>query len=293
MTGGQDFIEPGDKDNHRPDAIVGPSSYGEGVFTNIQDALDWLEAEYGEGLLGIKTGTYEVDERIDVPENVSIQGNGMTVSIISLMDNSDCDILYFAGNDATKSYIRDLGIDGNIDNQASGNGLVVKTNDFSVYGVHIKDIKEDGIVINQDNCDILSCRIDNAGANGIVVEPDGDYVINPKIFGCYIGTIASNAIRLQGDATYTVQKANCGNNNLGSQLSVYGFFVYNCNCVILSNNIIDSGTYACRVVDSSRVLVSGHNHVNQITGGFSTSGNTYSYYRDVIGASGTIQNGNL
>lgn len=275
----------------KPEAIV--SKDGHGQFSDIQDAIDYVEAAFGKGLVGIRQGTYDVS-KIVIPPNISIQGAGVYATILKLLDDIDDNVLEIEGSDHTENtFIRDLQIDGNKDHQTGGCGIEAHCKDLSVMNTKIKECYTDGILLHDNNCDIIGCRIEYIGDRGIRVNPEGETVVDVLITGCWVGHIGVTGISLEGTETYQILKPNIYGNNVGNVLGTYGIFLNETQRALIHGNIIQSGNYAVRVVDCGYSLIYGHLHWNQVTGGFSYTGNVNCRYRDCMNDAGQILDGNL
>ena len=190
----------------------------------IAEAIESCDIGYGRssicndnygGIIYIPKGTYEITSGISLYfDNIVIQGAGVGSTIIKVADGTDSGFNMFgvSGDNCT---IRDLTIDGNRDNQASGDWFAINVGEYAqgtrVQNVEMKNIRTYyGIKVFE-------------GASRTTVED------------CYIHDCGSGCQLIADNCTFTNNKINGSDN--------YDFMVhssYTKDCII-TNNIIENG----------------------------------------------------
>lgn len=146
----------------------------------INAAITALGSVGGKVLLS--EGTFNVASTISVAaSNVTLEGQGHS-TILKLISSGNTSVITVGNGNMSyieSIFIKNLKIDGNKANNTSGHGIFF---DRKVYysfiqNVHIIDTTKDGINIyatgTTNNCycnEINSCKIENAGQDGIHVE---------------------------------------------------------------------------------------------------------------------------
>lgn len=173
------------------------SAVGDGVVicTNaIKNSLAYLNS-IGGGNLIIDVGTYIVDDNIVIPSNVNIvgatkwnlansfnyisSGDSPTYNAtkIKLKNNSNVTVFTFDSL-CVNSSIKNLFIDGNKANQASGNGITFRNaktkiirGSNKIEEVYIYSVNDTGVVIRDKTYEIYLDKIyaDRSGAVGVYV----------------------------------------------------------------------------------------------------------------------------
>jgi parallel beta-helix repeat protein len=158
-------------------------------FGTIQEAIDSLPAE--GGVVSLPAGVYDVHEKIRLPSQVELRGEGIDRTILVLADGvrdhliSNADLV--EGNAGI--VIRDLQLQGNQDGQrrwsadgrlAGGRGEVwsfgvrlVNVTDSLIKNVEASDFAKDGFYLGYSRYSgtyrtkIVGCRARDNGRNGI------------------------------------------------------------------------------------------------------------------------------
>lgn len=282
---------------YQPEAIVSPTA-GSGYYTDIQEAIDYVES-LGSGSVGVKAGTYTLTEPLVISKPVSLLGNGIGATIIILDDAVDDNILniYNSGvNTGQKLNIFNMTLDGNKDNQSSGNGVYLEESNRAIidcvevkniYNVCIYDVGSFGTrVINS----FLSY-----GSHGVYGYPatdpvDGLKVLNTRISNMSDTGIWSNGLvsNLNGNHVYA--------NNIFAEIgtgSGDAVIKLSYSTKVLMTGIVLKTSYSPGWIRNCSRVLWADSSFNTITAGFDLSGNTYSYWRDIIDAAGNISNGTL
>ena len=195
---------------------------GDGVTddTNaIKSALNDLVPAVG-GTIYFPTGTYIISETILIGGNVTIYGDGVFNSLIKLADNSNCNII--SNDENTNMYyikIHDIGLDGNVQNNTSGSGILLhNASDSQIYNVRIANFKDDGIHFTANNYSlapmIYNCFIrgENDYTTGSGIFCDGAvtdvYINNVDIGWC--GTAGINLSASNGSSIINAMCWQCG-----------------------------------------------------------------------------------
>ncbi len=150
----------------------------------IQAALDAVPTNGGKVVL--LEGIFSISAEIDIAaSNVSLQGMGMCVTTLKLANgaNITTSIIGYTGT-VNYVHISDLEIDGNRDNQSSGefNGIALHGSFCTVERVYVHDTLSAGstgygIVFWEDNnCHntVAHCRIEDANRAGIEFRSTGN-----------------------------------------------------------------------------------------------------------------------
>jgi len=119
------------------------------------------------------------------------------------------------------TYIKDLGIDGNKANQASGSGIGLVTmtfwNDISRLlvqntfgdGIRLTDTRKDSTVLSTTTAvenHIFKCDIRHAGAHGIHIADSGaSQVTDGWVMDCIIHDVVGDGIRIESSEGWLVQ----------------------------------------------------------------------------------------
>lgn len=114
---------------------------------DIQDRLDTVSSN-GGGAVTVPSGTFETGTTITVDDNTWLvgQGNGTT---ISLANGTDENVIEIVGDNAG---VRDIRVDGNKDNNTSGNGIAVAGSTSTVYVVRavVEECSDSGVYVYND-----------------------------------------------------------------------------------------------------------------------------------------------
>lgn len=153
----------------------------------IQAAIDNANDIY------IGSGLFQISSTLSVlsPGGVKITGSGNSNqgTILYLKDSSDCDVLklYRDSTAWVPCIIRDIRIDGNKNNNASGNGILLDGGTSTLWGTTIDGViinyaKESGIKIYKGfSTNISNSQSEANGTDGILIQSSSSIFCN-KIF---------------------------------------------------------------------------------------------------------------
>ena len=226
--------------------------------------------------------------------NITIRGQGIFSTIITLANTSNCHMITVAGAGWTLS---DFQLQGNSANNTTTCGIYARGNydNLIIERVYIDDTKVDGINVGNgvDHLTVRDCKITATVGNGIH-SPDGqatastDFrIIYNEFTDCGIGS-ALSAILLTGNANTDIQGVIIANNTFvnSEYLDVYllrgssGAGVIR-NVVITGNNSIDSG--GIRSEGAENVTIAGNTLYNVDHSGILVNGSVgYTGYNIVI-----------
>ena len=214
---------------------------GDGVTddTNaIKSALNKLVGGIG-GIIYFPTGTYLISNTIMIGGNVTICGDGVFNSNIKLADNSNCNVISNA--DGVIMYylsIHDIGIDGNVEHNSSGSGILLhNVSDTQIYNVRITNFKENGIHLTSNKYSlspmIYNCFIrgSDGKTTGSGIFSDGsvtDLIISDIDVG-WCGTAGINLTAANGSSIINAMCWQCG----------VGIKFYNCQRMRILNCLSD------------------------------------------------------
>jgi len=106
----------------------------------IQDAIDNLPA--GGGKIYLLAGNYSISDTILIDGGTYISGDGRTATIITLANNSDCDMFQprDQANGCHRAMFEHFMVDGNKDNQSAGNGFYGR-----FYNCYFNDLEVESV----------------------------------------------------------------------------------------------------------------------------------------------------
>lgn len=215
----------------------------------------------------IPKGTYIISNRLSL-NNHLIYGDGCKDTIIKLADDStfDNDSIFKTSNGISGFTIRDIGYDGNNDNNTEYKNFLTlyNSNNIVIENIEVSNSKGGGIKLN-DSIDIVvnNCNFKNLDGTSGSTSPAiyGNPVNNLTIDNCRCDNIADHFLYLTSDDENKYSKnvivkncvlTGCGKDALtaGSALCIYANSqdVIIDNCIIKSNrsgiNISYHGEYA-------------------------------------------------
>jgi parallel beta-helix repeat protein len=225
----------------------------------INEAISNLPA--GGGIVRLKQGTYTIDGIIEIlKSNVTLEGEG-PATVIKAGNASELNRLISIGNGGTTAYsdicIRKLKVDGNRDNQTSGNSSPIV-----IWGASGYEHKR----ITVENCWLTGAYLDCLKileAQECVIKGNhfynntGTAIFNNHENNTIIGNVSyGNGYFYYGSAcNYTTIT---GNVSMGDS---YGVYISSGWRDAISGNIFDSfANYGIALFGSQRVAVNG-NHV--------------------------------
>ena len=234
---------------------------GDGITDDtiaIENALNYISFN-GGGKIYFPFGIYLVSRTLKLVGNTLLEGSGRRASLIRLKDNSNCNVLetYDDGQQRYYLHIKDIGIDGNAQNQLSGsdsNGIVITNmNECTVENIGIWNPRKSGLVVNGTG-DLMSTvpMIKHPLIRGDVLHTEGDGIeltygsYDGIITGCDVGFFKSGAgIKMTGHNGATLSDSNLWQNRFGMYMdgtnrtrlsnmlsdyaNRYGFFSNNCH----------------------------------------------------------------
>ena len=214
----------------------------------IQNCINAVDSVY-RGIVELKEGYYVIDNTIILKPRLTLRGAGITATIIHLANNANCDMLYFDQTVAQAAFIRieDLRLDGNVPNQASGNGVnftyhapatSVMDCTFSNVWVYAKG---DGFLVtpNSWGLKIFNCLSEYGGGSGFNLDGTSQAYIAFNYASEHTGmgydiiatysTITNNVAMVNHDTNFYIQTNNCDiSNNISIGDSSYpnkGFYL--------------------------------------------------------------------
>lgn len=220
--------------------VVGPSGTN-AHFTDIATAI--AEISSTGGTVHIKAGTYTISSTISLYSNMTIEGEGIGNTIIK--QGSGVNDNVFAISNKSKICIRNLSIDGNQTNNASGdNGILIDGgSNILIDNVESYENKLKGFVISSDSAattDVVyrGCIARNNGQDGITMASGTTYLCQRiTIVNCYSYSNTQYGIGLVMPGT--------------SYLNTYGI-------IIQGNRIYDNHTYGLEVTGSVGGVIAGN-----------------------------------
>jgi len=225
------------KDTSRADYVCDGS---EDELT-IESALSDLPS--GGGMVLLLEGTYYISDSIDIPKSFTVlTGVGWSTKLY-LVDGSDCNVINVSGGD-DNTFICNLQIDGNKDNQTAGYGISIsgsalnKNNLSGVllcyihhcygYGINLNYANRGLIFGNQLQYNNMGLRIVNGDAYRIIANrcmnsADSGIFLSAanecNLIGNTCNSNGGDGIELAG-ADYSIIIGNRANNNSGYGLSI-------------------------------------------------------------------------
>lgn len=133
-----------------------------------------------------------------IPPKITIVGQGQESTVLKLKDGSDSDFITF--NQSEYSGLINCTVDGNKENNISGNGIIIKNDNIvnknsrnlHVENILVKNCAENGIYIKKPNVWIFQIRfvkIDSCNGYGILNEGTDNSFYFIDIYDCKKGGI--------------------------------------------------------------------------------------------------------
>ena len=271
-------VMTGIRDSKGAMAIVGTEENCD--FTSIQSAIDYVNG-LGGGKVHIRAGTYSLSANLQMYSDIILEGEGKGATLLVQASGINGDVINC--NSVDRWTIRDLDIDGNVSNNASGdNGIVAYDADLwlvencvihhnklkgiaigdSSYGWTVRDTElhtnsQDGMAMASgttaggkvcQNGTIMRVYSTNNTLYGMgLVTPANTYARtkNIKIIGCDIIGNGSYGIECFG-VLGTIIEGNTisGNGNHGVDLGSNADAAYKAENVIVIGNVVKNGSQA-------------------------------------------------
>lgn len=224
--------------------------------TVIQYAIDNIPVQ--GGLVFIKEGTYTITTKITLCRNLMLAGAGGIYSGATdlVLDNGvDDDIIYYQPGSAEVSNItiRDISLNGNRTNQASGHGIHFGTNagDCAFIRVGIKYVKEHAIYLQYAwGHMITNCIVEYCDGDAIRAAPGNEV----KIIGNKLGIVGGYGVYTTG-----VRHKLVGNHIFSCGEA--GAYLYSDHAVVAGNTFQDNAgaTEDCQLfVRGNQMAVTGN-----------------------------------
>ncbi len=213
---------------------------GNGTTDDTADIVDAITAAGTNGIVYFPPGMYKISSSLTLPGGVTLQGAGWN-TVITLANNSDCNVITQAAQNNDYSAVKDIQIDGNKVNQASGHGIYAYGSDrFLVENCFIFECKEDGIKI--DAAEAYPCeqaRIVNNYllSNGSYGVETTYYATDCHIRGNDIGWSGLNNVQISSNANLITS------NTIWGSVVGSGVVVYYCQDNTIVGNRIDYNSF--------------------------------------------------
>jgi hypothetical protein len=227
----------------------------------IQDAIDEVAAA-GGGVVHIKAGTYDIDNRIVPKDNVTIQGEGWGATVLAGSTSlSNFAVIARAGDSSTpveNITLRDFEIDGTnmnhsgFDSGRKGTVLNYMRN-LVIDHVYIHDTPATGMGLDfMDGAIIVNCLVEDCGTAGQGISSGSNgFGLGIGVWGKEPVIIANNIARRNANAGFVIENIlDTGTVQsthflfLNNQLyeNKYGGYIGGGAMGVISNSIIEDNT---------------------------------------------------
>lgn len=177
--------------------------------TSLSDLWIAINSDLGRGpVVEFSQGTFTADDTLEVfYEQTTILGQGPGASIISLDDGVDDDLIRNSASGYYKNtWISDVTLDGNRDNNAAGKGIewsvAAATGGTSLYyawltlkNINITECDEDGLYVKSTSGVLTSVVMDSFRIwNNDGHSSGGHQMYFERVFDSFIGGASKNAV---------------------------------------------------------------------------------------------------
>jgi parallel beta-helix repeat protein len=230
------------------------------------------------GYVYLHEGTYTVDDSIEIPNNTTLAGAG-SGTLITIPDSHDANIDVITNSDTTSGTsisIKDLRIDGNRDNQASGTqtGILLDsmgggTGGSARQGANITNI---GV----DNFRTRGILLLSSSNNTLTNNTAGNNQIDFMLVNGASNNILTGNLAQGGGNSFVIFNSNnntlTGNTALDAESSHYGFYLEDSDGNTLTGNTaMGNGGSGYLMVNSSDNVLTGNSAIENGGRGFSLS----------------------